>query len=237
MCAAAVGRGSCVKLTGSDTVTAVLLTFGVRRRVSSTFTRRRISAAFTNKTFRRCYVYMSVCLLLTLSDYAVEHFLIFSFDFSPLTFVRQLQFSDTTNSMSVTAISVGRLASSPNCKECPCGFTWAYCHCTICNKAVWLLTRKHAAAVLQMLFTMTVWLGAKAMSRLRRLVAGLSVRRLAFLTGPDHVGFVVGKVARRPSVSPSTSLFPLLLSFHQCSVFIYSCHRRCMKSSIETVVK
>lgn len=103
MCAAAVGRGSCVKLTGSDTVTAVLLTFGVRRRVSSTFTRRRISAAFTNKTFRRCYVYMSVCLLLTLSDYAVEHFLIFSFDFSPLTFVRQLQFSDTTNSMSVLA--------------------------------------------------------------------------------------------------------------------------------------
>jgi hypothetical protein len=52
---------------------------------------------------------------------------------------------------------------------------------------------------------------------LRRLVTGLSRRRLGIDPRPVHVGFVVDKVALGRISSQSTSVFPSV-SFHQCSI-------------------
>ena len=46
-----------------------------------------------------------------------------------------------------------------------------------------------------------------AVPRSRQLLAGLSLRRLAFDPGPVHVGFVVDEVALGQVPSPSTSVF------------------------------
>ena len=58
---------------------------------------------------------------------------------------------------------------------------------------------------------------SKAVSWLKRLVAGLSPRRPEFDPGSVHVGFVVDKVART-GFSQSTSVFPLSISFHRSSI-------------------
>jgi hypothetical protein len=52
---------------------------------------------------------------------------------------------------------------------------------------------------------------------LRRLVAGLSPRRLGFDSGSVHVGFVVDKVALG-QVSPDYFGFPMSILFYQCSI-------------------
>jgi hypothetical protein len=52
---------------------------------------------------------------------------------------------------------------------------------------------------------------------LRRLVAGLPLRRPGFDPGLVHVGFVVDKVAR-VQVFLQVVGFPLSISFHWCSI-------------------
>ena len=49
---------------------------------------------------------------------------------------------------------------------------------------------------------------------LRRSVAGLLARRPVFDPGSVHVGFVVDELALGQVFPPSTSVFPLSISFH-----------------------
>jgi hypothetical protein len=57
----------------------------------------------------------------------------------------------------------------------------------------------------------------RAVPWLRRLVAGLSLRRPGFDPGSFHVGFVVDKVALG-QVFLRVIGFPLSISFHWCSI-------------------
>jgi hypothetical protein len=58
----------------------------------------------------------------------------------------------------------------------------------------------------------------KAVSWLRRLVAGLSPRKPVFDPGSIHVGFVVEKVALGQVFFFEYFGFPLSISFHRCSI-------------------
>jgi hypothetical protein len=58
----------------------------------------------------------------------------------------------------------------------------------------------------------------KAVPWLRRLAAGLPQRRPGFDPGSVYVGFVVNKVALGQVFSPESFGFPLLISFHRCSI-------------------
>ena len=50
---------------------------------------------------------------------------------------------------------------------------------------------------------------------------GCSTWRPDFDPGPVHVRFVVGKIGTETGLSPSTSVYPLSVSFHECSIIIY----------------
>jgi hypothetical protein len=64
---------------------------------------------------------------------------------------------------------------------------------------------------------------------LRRLVAGLPLRRPGFDPGSVHVGFVVSKVALG-QVFLRVVGFPLSISFHRCSITVKLGKKNCSSS-------